>query len=284
MAWSRRPATGRPTSAWTSIWRWSARWRVRRAIWSLLLPIIADAPKPPEPVPETLRGLRFGLWLEDPAFALDREVKAALEAFAAKLADAGATIESIPSPVDGEQLLFTYTWLLFPLITAGDPPALRAAYEILRWPAKIARAFGAPPLSLAQAILACSARRREWLWADIERGRMRQAAAPTLARFDALITPCAPVTAFPHDHGHQGLRRLKLSDGRKVAYTQTLGWNGLASVLGLPATAVPAGIAADGLPVGAQLIGPVGADMRLLAIAEAIEREIGGFVSPPPLG
>jgi Asp-tRNA(Asn)/Glu-tRNA(Gln) amidotransferase A subunit family amidase len=47
------------------------------------------------------------------------------------------------------------------------------------------------------------------------------------------------------------------------------------------ATMVPAGLAADGLPVGAQLIGALGADLDLLAVARLMEREGFGFRAPP---
>jgi Asp-tRNA(Asn)/Glu-tRNA(Gln) amidotransferase A subunit family amidase len=48
------------------------------------------------------------------------------------------------------------------------------------------------------------------------------------------------------------------------------------SVLRLPAAAVPAGRSAEGLPVGVQVVGPRGADGRVLAVAELIERELSG--------
>ena len=59
-----------------------------------------------------------------------------------------------------------------------------------------------------------------------------------------------------------------------------LNWIGLATALGLPATAVPAGRTLSGLPVGAQLIGPAGGDARTLALAQAIDENIAGFVAP----
>jgi amidase len=46
-----------------------------------------------------------------------------------------------------------------------------------------------------------------------------------------------------------------------------------ASLLGLPAVAVPAGFGPQGLPMGLQLIGRHGDDARLLELAEAYHRE-----------
>jgi amidase len=59
-----------------------------------------------------------------------------------------------------------------------------------------------------------------------------------------------------------------------------LNWIALATALGLPATAIPAGRTPSGLPVGAQLIGPPGGDARTLALAQAIDENLRGFVAP----
>lgn len=48
---------------------------------------------------------------------------------------------------------------------------------------------------------------------------------------------------------------------------------------GLAALAVPDGPAGDGLPVGVQIIGPPGSDLRLLALAEQLERQ--GLMAAP---
>ena len=98
-----------------------------------------------------------------------------------------------------------------------------------------------------------------------------------------ILAPIAPVVAFPHDHSPFATRRLKTSDGRNLPYGAMLDWIALATACYLPATTVPVGLAASGLPVGVQIIGPHGGDSRTLAIAQAIDENLGGFVAPPAI-
>jgi amidase len=58
----------------------------------------------------------------------------------------------------------------------------------------------------------------------------------------------------------------------------------LANLPGLPATAFPVGITPEGLPLGAQAIGPMLGDMTTLSFVEALEREIGIHAARSPLG
>ena len=59
-----------------------------------------------------------------------------------------------------------------------------------------------------------------------------------------------------------------------------LAWPGIATLPGLPSTAIPTGFAPDGLPVGVQIVGPWLEDRTPLRLAELIEREFGGFKPP----
>jgi amidase len=57
---------------------------------------------------------------------------------------------------------------------------------------------------------------------------------------------------------------------------------GVATLPGLPATALPIGTSHDGLPIGVQAIGPMFEDRTTIRFAELVEHEFGGF-TPPPL-
>jgi amidase len=66
-------------------------------------------------------------------------------------------------------------------------------------------------------------------------------------RFDVLLAPISPTAAFPHDQRPIRRRKLKRSDGHEIAYIEMLKWIALATVCGLPATAIPAALNAQGL-------------------------------------
>jgi amidase len=95
---------------------------------------------------------------------------------------------------------------------------------------------------------------------------------------DVLLTPtCArpPVKAAQWE----GLGALRTLLEMAAAYPFTAIWN----MTGQPALSIPAPPSADGLPVGAQLIGPPDGEGRLLALAAQLERELGWPALRPPL-
>ncbi|MEQ0562335.1 amidase [Amycolatopsis sp. NEAU-NG30] len=121
---------------------------------------------------------------------------------------------------------------------------------------------------------------QEWLQADRRREAHRHGWRQLFTEFDAVVCPVTPTPAFPHDHHPNPLDRRIAIDGAEYPYFDQLVWAGLATMPGLPATAVPAGRSPEGLPVGAQLVGPMFEDRTPLRLAELLEAEIGGFRAP----
>jgi amidase len=228
-----------------------------------------------------LKGLRIGLWTEQPKFVLDPEVKARIEGFAADLAREGATVRPVTSPVDCAALLASYLTLLAGVLAEDLPPDALAQMQSGREAAKLAVSQGADPDSAAALALAYTQSHLEWLAANEVRARLAAEAAGLFDRFDAILAPIGPIPAFPHDHRPFGERSITLSDGKTAPYLALLRWIALATACGLPATAIPVGHTAAGLPVGAQLIGPRNGDFHMMALAESIEAALGGFEAPP---
>ena len=80
-------------------------------------------------------------------------------------------------------------------------------------------------------------------------------------KYDALLCPVAPTPAFKLGEKTSDPLTMYLEDAMTVP----------ASMAGLPAISVPAGKTAEGLPVGAQLIGQRQSDQLLLSIAKKCE-------------
>lgn len=103
---------------------------------------------------------------------------------------------------------------------------------------------------------------------------------------DAWIIPVACTPAFPHRAFKSQSERSAATldvDGLPVDFfTAVQGYCVPLNVTGSPAVVIPIGLTAAGLPIGAQIVGPRWSDMRLLALAEKISREITGAFCPPP--
>jgi amidase len=250
----------------------------------LLLSVFVGGPLAAKAPPADLKTARIALWFDEPSFPLDSEVRATIEAFAAELSATGAEVTPIASPVHMPTLMNAYQVLLGGIIGEDMPDATIRTMERMRGIARWQIGRGAGATSNAAMTLAYTATHREWLAADAVRARLRHEMSGVFGRFDAILAPITPVTAFPHDHRPFARRRLTLSDGESAPYAAMLNWISLATALHLPATAIPVGAAASGLPVGAQLIGPLNGDGKMLALAQAIEENIRGFEAPERVG
>ena len=80
-------------------------------------------------------------------------------------------------------------------------------------------------------------------------------------QYDVLVGPVAPTPAFKLGENTTDPIKMYLADVMTVP----------ASMAGLPAISVPAGVTRQGLPVGAQLIGDYTSDRALLELAEQVE-------------
>ena len=99
--------------------------------------------------------------------------------------------------------------------------------------------------------------------------------------WDVLLCPAAATTAFPHNQAGERWERMVMVDGTPQPSTTALFWAGFSGMAGLPSTVIPAGLAADGLPTGVQIVGPQYGDLTTLALACALETDFGGFQPPP---
>lgn len=97
---------------------------------------------------------------------------------------------------------------------------------------------------------------------------------------DILALPTTQVAAFPTDWEFP-----TVVGGEEM--TDYLGWMMSCCVItatGCPAISIPAGFTSEGLPVGLQLVAPIGAERRLLEVAAAIEDRIPYHHLVPEIG
>jgi aspartyl-tRNA(Asn)/glutamyl-tRNA(Gln) amidotransferase subunit A len=91
-------------------------------------------------------------------------------------------------------------------------------------------------------------------------------------RFDLLVSPTSPTTAFRLGERTEDPLAMYLSDVFTIP----------ANLAGVPAVSIPCGLDRRGLPIGLQLTAPVLQEARLLAAADAVEQELA-FEEVPPL-
>jgi amidase len=211
------------------------------------------------PVPESVAGLRIA-WSDDlGGLPVEPEVARVLGRARAALEDAGAIVtDADPGLADADDVF----QVLRGVGMAGKFGSMLRSHrdqmkETLVWNVE----YG---LGLTAERIAGALRGRSAIF-----GRMRE----FLRGFDVLALPTVQVLPFP-------VEREWLTDINGVPQETYIDWMRTCSRITVtehPAVSVPAGLSADGLPAGLQLVGPYGSDERLLAIAEAV-----GQVIPAP--
>jgi aspartyl-tRNA(Asn)/glutamyl-tRNA(Gln) amidotransferase subunit A len=95
-------------------------------------------------------------------------------------------------------------------------------------------------------------------------------------RYDLLVTPTLPVTAFPFG--------TIAPDSADVRLTNNwLPFSSIFNLTGQPALSIPCGFDRNGLPIGMQIVGPLGGDFEVLEVGRLFE--VSASIparSPPP--
>ncbi|MBV8926863.1 MAG: amidase [Bradyrhizobium sp.] len=225
----------------------------------------------------TLKDFRILLIDTDPLLPTDTDVRRAIETLAGNLGKAGVNLTRhsplLPDFAGSSRL---YMRILMALLGANQPPEVQSRVT------EALAALGPDDTSLrAERLRGIRLSHKDWLMADGERTRLRAQWRELFKSFDAVICPIMPTPAYVQDHSpEQELRTVKI-DGKDFPYPDQLAWPGIATLPGLPATAIPLGLSAQGLPLGVQIVGPFLEDRTPLRLAELIEGEFGGFVPPP---
>ncbi|MBF9029806.1 amidase [Rhodobacterales bacterium HKCCE3408] len=230
-----------------------------------LLATLSDGAYAPGEAPATPRIGWLGDW--GGAYPMEAGILDLAGSAIARMQEIGWLVEDVAPPVPAELLWESWTHLRAH-VTALKLGAHHAAHpEMLNAQAHHEVETG---LRLTGAdIVRAVALRQQWL----------DAAASLFETYDALLLPSTQLWPFPVETRWP----TEIAGVEMDTYHRWMEVVVPASLGGLPALALPAGFGANGLPGGVQLIGPSGADGRILALGRAWHAATNWTAQRPPL-
>jgi amidase len=234
------------------------RWN--RPAWRLELP----PPRAQAP------GLRVASWFADESCPLDPEVAAVLGGFLDQLDGAGYRVEREVTPgFDLTKAADRFYALLAAALSGGYGAAQVDEFAL---------AAGDDPVAVTKR--QTGMRHRQWLSHNESRLQLRRRFETFFESHDILLLPVMPCVAIRHDHSEPMAARVATTERGPRPYWELNRWMAPAGACYLPATVVPVGVAASGLPVGVQIVAPYLHDRTALAFAAAAEAIVGPCPTP----
>ncbi len=227
-----------------------------------------------------VKGRRIGIPREYRMDGMPGEIEALWQQGIAWLREAGAEVAdvSLPhtkyglatyyivAPAEASSNLARYDGVRFGLRENGED--LRDLYDRTR-----AAGFGAEVrrrILIGTYVLSAGYYDAYYLRAQKIRALILRDFTEAFAKVDALLTPTAPSAAFAQGENMDEPIKMYLNDVFTVP----------ASMAGVPGMSVPAGLDANGLPLGLQVIGKPFDEETVFAVAAAIERAAGFSALP----
>ncbi|MBT5455926.1 MAG: Asp-tRNA(Asn)/Glu-tRNA(Gln) amidotransferase subunit GatA [Rhodospirillaceae bacterium] len=242
----------------------------------------ADVPVPDfeAALGQGVAGMKIGIPTEYRIDGTDPEIDAIWDQGIAWMKEAGAEIVevSLPrtkyalpayyiiAPAEASSNLSRYDGMRFGLRVEGDTPD--ETYENTR-----GEGFGAEVrrrILIGAYVLSAGYYDAYYLKAQKVRNLIAGEFTSAFETVDAILTPTAPSAAFAHGEKSDDLIAMYLNDVLTVP----------ASLAGLPAISVPAGLSSQGLPLGLQLITRAFDEEGLFRVAETLE-QAAGFAARP---
>jgi len=197
-------------------------------------------------------GMRLAYCPDIAGIGVDSGVDSVCRAAVQALADAGARVEEIDLDLSYARDAFL---------------ALRGHWMVSQQLGRLDRAaeFGDKLRSNVEAGLAIDP--RDLAEAEAVRGRVWDQFRALLQTFDHLLTPTMAIAPFPVEQNYPETIAGKPME----TYIDWVAPTFLLSLTGLPIASVPAGVGADGLPVGLQIVGAPAAEGQVLAAAARLQ-------------
>jgi amidase len=229
----------------------------------------ADPASPPialqNPNTQDLRAHTVGLFADDGLVPVTPETRAAVDAAANALRDAGFRVEPFrPRTLEPLRKLW---WKFF--VQCGAmfyEPEIRGKRDRLSpiFNEFLAIAESAGPLSSTELLNA---------WAELD--LLRAKTLDEIKNYPVLLCPVASVPAFRHGE------RSWTVDGQTVEYLDAWRFTQWFNALACPAAVVPVGSSPEGLPIGVQIAARPFEDEIAIGIAAIVDSAFG--YRPPPM-
>lgn len=222
--------------------------------------------------PEELKApLRIGVISESMTDDVDPDVKRATSDYVDRLKSRGHLVDNVDLPMLHHSLAVYY------IVTPAEISSNLARYDGIRYGLRAdaeslsdlygrSRDIGFMPenkrrIMIGSYVLSSGFYDAYYLKAQKARTLLINQFDDLFGEYDVLISPTAPTPAFSIGQKSDDPVKMYMADIMTVP----------ASLAGLPAISVPAGLSSEGLPIGVQLIGPRRSDTRLLALARDME-------------
>ncbi len=218
------------------------------------------------------KNLRIGIIRETMTDDVDTDVRAAVNNYADALRAAGHTVEMVAMPSIKHALAIYY------IVVPAEISSNLARYDGVRYGRRaegvktLAELYGRSRgegfvtenkrrIMIGSYVLSSGFFDAYYLQAQKARTVLINEFNTLFEQYDFLLMPTAPTPAFGIGENTDDPVKMYLADVMTVP----------PSLAGLPALSVPAGVNAQGLPIGAQLVGRAKSDAALIALAGSME-------------
>ncbi len=221
------------------------------------------------------KNLRIGIIRETMTDDVDTDVRAAVNNYADALRAAGHTVEMVAMPSIKHALAIYY------IVVPAEISSNLARYDGVRYGHRaegvktLAELYGRSRgegfvtenkrrIMIGSYVLSSGFFDAYYLQAQKARTVLINEFNTLFEQYDFLLMPTAPTPAFGIGENTDDPVKMYLADVMTVP----------PSLAGLPALSVPAGVNAQGLPIGAQLVGRAKSDAALIALAGSVEARV----------
>jgi len=217
------------------------------------------------PSAEKLRAQTIGYFEDDGLVPVTAETRAAVQAAASALRDAGFRVEPFrPRTLE----LLRQLWHKF-FVQCG---AMFYAPEIRGREHQLSPLFN-EFLGFSEAVPPLTAQQLLDSWAELDLIRAKTLEA--MSEHPVLLCPTASIPAFRHGE------REWIIDGRVVEYLDVVRYTQWFNALAAPAAVIPVGQSPEGLPIGVQIVARPFEDETALGVAGILDAAFG--YRPPPM-